>query len=98
MPIEFLTLLAFLPAALALNLTPGTDMMFTLGQGVRGGWRAGQAANLGIAFGGMAPHLLPQRIPSSPSFALAPRPETGCAPGQSGRQAMAWAKGRPNCG
>jgi threonine/homoserine/homoserine lactone efflux protein len=53
MPVDLLTLLAFLPAALALNLTPGADMMFTLGQGLRGGWRAGQAANLGIAVGGM---------------------------------------------
>lgn len=58
MPVEFLTLLAFLPAALALNLTPGADMMFTLGQGLRGGWRAGQAANLGIAVGGMVHVLL----------------------------------------
>ncbi|MGB4827763.1 MAG: LysE family transporter, partial [Paracoccaceae bacterium] len=53
MPVEALTLLAFLPAALALNLTPGADMMFCLGQGLKGGWRAGQAANLGIAAGGM---------------------------------------------
>ncbi|MFZ1467400.1 MAG: LysE family translocator [Paracoccaceae bacterium] len=53
MPVDLLTLLAFLPAALALNLTPGADMMFCLGQGLRGGWRAGQAANLGIAAGGM---------------------------------------------
>jgi len=53
MPVEMLTLLAFLPAALALNLTPGADMMFCLGQGLKGGWRAGQAANLGIALGGM---------------------------------------------
>lgn len=53
MPVEGLTLLAFLPAALALNLTPRADMTFCLGQGLRGGWRAGQAANLGIALGGM---------------------------------------------
>ena len=53
MPVEALTLLAFLPAALALNLTPGADMMFCLGQGLKGGWRAVQAANLGIAAGGM---------------------------------------------
>ncbi len=53
MPVEWMTLLAFLPAALALNLTPGADMMFTLGQGLKGGWKAGQAANLGIAAGGM---------------------------------------------
>jgi threonine/homoserine/homoserine lactone efflux protein len=53
LPVDPLVLLAFLPAALALNLTPGADMMFTLGQGLKGGWRAGQAANLGIAVGGM---------------------------------------------
>ncbi|MDQ2067414.1 LysE family translocator [Xinfangfangia sp. CPCC 101601] len=58
MPVEALTLLAFLPAALALNLTPGADMMFTLGQGLKGGWRAGQAANLGIAVGCMVHVLL----------------------------------------
>lgn len=58
MPVEALTLLAFLPAALALNLTPGADMMFTLGQGLKGGWRAGQAANFGIAAGGMVHVLL----------------------------------------
>ncbi len=53
LPVDPLVLLTFLPAALALNLTPGADMMFTLGQGLTGGWRAGQAANLGIAVGGM---------------------------------------------
>lgn len=58
MPVDLLTLLAFLPAALALNLTPGADMMFTLGQGLKGGWKAGQAANLGIAAGGMVHVLL----------------------------------------
>ncbi|GAB1364860.1 hypothetical protein MASR1M32_40960 [Rhodobacter sp.] len=52
MPVEWMTLLTFLPAALALNLTPGADMMFTLGQGLKGGWKAGQAANIGIAAGG----------------------------------------------
>lgn len=49
--IEFLTLLAFLPAALALNLTPGADMMFCLGQGLRAGVKAAWAASAGIAFG-----------------------------------------------
>ena len=29
--VDPLTLLAFVPAALALNLTPGADMMFCLG-------------------------------------------------------------------
>ena len=48
-----LTLLAFIPAALALNLTPGADMMFCLGQGLRGGARAALAADAGIALGCM---------------------------------------------
>lgn len=47
------TLLLFLPAALALNLTPGADMMFCLGQGLRGGARAALAADAGIAAGCM---------------------------------------------
>ena len=50
-PVDAVTLLAFLPAALALNLTPGADMMFVLAQGLKGGARAGMAANLGIALG-----------------------------------------------
>ena len=44
-------LLAFLPAALALNLTPGADMMFCLGQGLRAGSRPAIAASGGIALG-----------------------------------------------
>lgn len=52
-PVEAVTLLTFIPAALALNLTPGADMMFCLGQGLRGGWRAAIAADLGIVLGGL---------------------------------------------
>ncbi|MGB3247316.1 MAG: LysE family translocator [Sulfitobacter sp.] len=51
--VDPLTLAAFVPAALALNLTPGADMMFCLGQGVRSGPRAAIAASGGIALGGM---------------------------------------------
>ena len=51
-PVDAVTLLTFIPAALALNLTPGADMMFCLGQGLRGGWRAAMAADLGIVVGG----------------------------------------------
>ena len=58
LPVAPLTLLSFIPAALALNLTPGADIMFCLGQGVRGGPRAGMAANLGIACGGAVQVLL----------------------------------------
>ena len=46
-------LLAFVPAALALNLTPGADMMFCLAQGLRGGARPAWAASLGISTGSM---------------------------------------------
>lgn len=45
------TLLIFIPAALALNLTPGNDMLFCLGQGMKSGPKAGMAASLGIATG-----------------------------------------------
>ncbi|MFN6008299.1 MAG: LysE family translocator, partial [Paracoccaceae bacterium] len=49
---------AFIPAGLALNLTPGADMMFCLGQGLKSGRRAAMAANFGIAVGGMVHTLL----------------------------------------
>lgn len=52
-PVDALTLLTFVPAALALNLTPGADMMFSLGQGLRSGPRAAVAAAAGITAGGM---------------------------------------------
>lgn len=45
------TLLLFIPIALALNFTPGADMLFCLGQGTRSGPKAGVAASLGIATG-----------------------------------------------
>ena len=45
--IDPLTLAAFVPAALALNLTPGADMMFCLGTGLKGGPRAALAADAG---------------------------------------------------
>jgi threonine/homoserine/homoserine lactone efflux protein len=53
LPVEPVVLLAFIPAGLALNLTPGADMMFCLGQGLKSGRRAAMAANFGIAVGGM---------------------------------------------
>lgn len=51
--VDPLTLLAFLPAGLALNLTPGADMMFCLGQGLKSGPRAAWAASAGIAAGSL---------------------------------------------
>ncbi|WP_299281064.1 LysE family translocator [uncultured Tateyamaria sp.] len=49
--VDPILLLAFVPAGLALNLTPGADMMFCLGQGVRSGPRAALAASAGISLG-----------------------------------------------
>lgn len=51
--VDPLILLAFVPAALALNLTPGADMMFCLGQGLKSGPRAAVAASAGVSLGGM---------------------------------------------
>jgi threonine/homoserine/homoserine lactone efflux protein len=56
MPISSTDLLIFLTAALSLNLTPGNDMMYVLGQSLKGGARGGIAASLGIA-GGSLIHL-----------------------------------------
>ncbi|SMO53542.1 LysE family translocator [Ruegeria faecimaris] len=56
--IETVTLLAFIPAALALNLTPGADMMFCFGQGLRKGARPALAASAGISAGSMVHVLL----------------------------------------
>ncbi|WP_299402713.1 LysE family translocator [uncultured Roseobacter sp.] len=56
--VDPITLMAFVPAALALNLTPGADMMFCLGQGVKSGPRAAWLASAGIATGGMIHVLL----------------------------------------
>ncbi|WP_417814877.1 LysE family translocator [Thalassospira alkalitolerans] len=55
-PVE--TLLIFIPTALALNMTPGNDMLFCLGQGIKSGPRAGLAASFGIATGAMIHTLL----------------------------------------
>jgi len=48
-PVE--TLLVFIPVALALNFTPGADMLFCLARGSSAGPMAGIAAALGIATG-----------------------------------------------
>ncbi len=55
--VDPLTLAAFVPAALALNITPGADMLFCIGQGLRSGARAAWAASAGVATGGMV-HVL----------------------------------------
>ena len=51
--VEAWTVLAFVPAALVLNLTPGADMLFCLGQGLRSGPRAAVMASAGISAGSM---------------------------------------------
>lgn len=56
--IETVTLLTFIPASLALNLTPGADMMFCFGQGLRTGARSAIAASAGVAAGGIVHVLL----------------------------------------
>jgi threonine/homoserine/homoserine lactone efflux protein len=47
------TILLFMTAGLALNLTPGPDMLFVAAQGTSGGRRAGLAAAAGIFLGCM---------------------------------------------
>jgi threonine/homoserine/homoserine lactone efflux protein len=44
-------LVAFTVAGLALNLTPGADVMFATASGLRGGPKAGMAAALGVGLG-----------------------------------------------
>lgn len=53
MLISWPDLAVFLTAALMLNLTPGNDMMFVLGQSLKGGPKRGIAASLGIATGSL---------------------------------------------
>lgn len=49
--IDPVVLLAFVPAALALNVTPGPDMMLCLAQGMRSGRRSAWAASAGVSTG-----------------------------------------------
>ncbi len=58
MIIEPSQLLIFMMAGIALNLTPGADMMFCLSQGLKSGRKAGFAASLGIATGSIIHVLL----------------------------------------
>lgn len=44
-------LLSFLVAGVVLNLTPGSDVMFTIASGLKGGVPAGVAAATGVALG-----------------------------------------------
>ena len=41
----------FIAAGLLLNLTPGPDVLYIVGNGLRGGWRGGAVAALGITAG-----------------------------------------------
>lgn len=49
--IDPVILLAFVPAALALNVTPGPDMMLCLAQGMRSGRASAWAASAGVSAG-----------------------------------------------
>lgn len=51
MIVDPILLAAFVPAALALVVTPGADMMFAFAQGLSGGRAAAVAASAGIAMG-----------------------------------------------
>ena len=56
--IDFSQMLIFIPAALALNITPGSDLLFCLAQSLKSGPRAGVAASFGIATGSLIHTLL----------------------------------------
>lgn len=58
MIVDPLVLAAFIPAAAALNLTPGADMMLCAGQGLKGGPSAGWRASAGVALGGLVHGLI----------------------------------------
>ena len=47
------TIAGFLAAGIALNLTPGADVMFATASGLAGGPRAGIAASAGVALGSL---------------------------------------------
>jgi len=53
MILDYGILPAFLAAALALNFTPGADMMFVTAQSLSGGRGAGVAASLGVGTGSL---------------------------------------------
>ncbi len=69
--VDPLTLLAFAGAALVLNLTPGADMLFCLGQGLRSGPRAGWAASAGVSTGSMV-HVTVAGLGLSAALAAVP--------------------------
>jgi len=55
---DFATLLPFLAAALALNLTPGADMTYVIARSATQGRTAGLAASFGVAAGSLGHTLL----------------------------------------
>ena len=69
--VDLNTLLIFIPVALALNITPGTDMMFCLGQGAKSGTKAGIAAAIGVSAGGMV-HALAGGLGLAAAIAASP--------------------------
>ncbi|WP_026758227.1 LysE family translocator [Sediminimonas qiaohouensis] len=69
--VDPVTLVAFVPAALAMNLTPGADMLFCLGQGMRAGPGPATAASAGISAGVFA-HALAAGLGLSAVIAALP--------------------------
>ncbi|MBI3710056.1 MAG: LysE family translocator [Proteobacteria bacterium] len=66
-----ITLLVFMAAALALNVTPGPDMLFIIGNGVARGAPTGVAAALGIGCGGLV-HMAAAALGVSALLAASP--------------------------
>ncbi len=50
---EIATLIAFVSASVALNLTPGADVLFITTSGAAGGRKAGVAAAMGVSLGSL---------------------------------------------
>ncbi|EKV27581.1 transmembrane amino acid efflux protein [Caenispirillum salinarum AK4] len=71
LPVAPHTLALFVAASLAMNVTPGPDMMYVLANGLRGGLRGGIAANLGITFGA-AGHVMLAALGLTALVAAAP--------------------------
>jgi threonine/homoserine/homoserine lactone efflux protein len=65
-------LLAFVATSLAMNVTPGLDMVFVLGQTFQGGPRAGRLAAAGIAAGSLC-HAIVAAAGLTALVAAAPR-------------------------
>lgn len=71
LPVAPYTLALFIAASMALNVTPGPDMMYVLANGLRGGLKEGLAAGVGITLGG-AGHVMLAALGLTALLAAAP--------------------------